>query len=62
MDIIDALSKCGAPASEAKKILEIANLSRSGCLDYTEWLIASSYRNELLTEENLRFAFDFFDE
>ena len=44
---------------EAKKI--ISNLSKSGTLDYSEWLIASADQNELLAHENLKNVFDFFN-
>ena len=52
----------GSAEEEAYKILYKTNLSQSGSLNYSEWLIASANEDELLTDENLRHIFEYFDE
>ena len=51
----------GQALEEAHKILLQANLSQSGSLLYSEWLVASANKDELLTDENLDHVFKFFD-
>ena len=41
--------------------MALADLNGNGELDYSEWLLASSKRNELLNEPRLKQAFDYFD-
>jgi len=51
----------GQVLEEAHKIIEQANLSQSGSLFYSEWLVATANKDELLAEENLNCVFNFFD-
>ena len=46
---------------EAKKIFTQSNLNKTGTLDYSEWLISSADQNELLSQDNLKSVFDFFN-
>jgi len=43
------------------EILEALDKNRNGVIDYTEFLTAASNKEKLLTEKNLRFAFNMFD-
>jgi Ca2+-binding EF-hand superfamily protein len=37
------------------------NFSQSGCIDYSEWMVATASQNELLTTDNLKMVFNFID-
>ena len=41
--------------------MALADLNGNGELDYSEWLVATSKRNDLMNEPRLRLAFDYFD-
>jgi len=41
--------------------MAIADTDNSGEIDYSEWLVATANRKQLLSEEKLRAAFSFFD-
>jgi Ca2+-binding EF-hand superfamily protein len=41
--------------------MQQANLSQTGALKYSEWLVASANEDELFTDENLKHVFNFFD-
>lgn len=41
--------------------MALADLNGNGELDYSEWLLASSKRNELINDSRLKQAFDYFD-
>ena len=41
--------------------MKIADLDGSGEIDYSEWLIATINRKNLISEEKLKSAFQFFD-
>ena len=43
------------------EILDSLDKNRNGVVDYTEFLVAAADKNMLLTEQNLRFAFNMFD-
>lgn len=43
------------------EILDTLDKNRNGVIDYTEFLTAAADKELLLTEENLRFAFNMFD-
>ena len=47
-------------SSEAHEIIDNAGSKGNGYIDYSEWLIASSKRRDLLSLEKLERAFDFF--
>ena len=42
-------------------ILETLDKNRNGVVDYTEFLTAAADKSQLLTDANLRFAFNMFD-
>lgn len=42
-------------------ILEALDKNKNGVIDYTEFLTAASDKSKLLTDHNLRFAFNMFD-
>jgi calcium-dependent protein kinase len=43
------------------EILDSLDKNRNGVIDYTEFLVAAADKELLLTEANLRFAFNMFD-
>ena len=51
----------GCSDYEAEKIISQANSSQTGKLSYTEWLVASSEKKELMSRDNLWNVFDFMD-
>lgn len=46
---------------EVDKIITMADLDGNGEIEYSEWLVATINRKQLLTNEKLRNAFSFFD-
>lgn len=42
-------------------ILDALDKNKNGVIDYTEFLTAASDKTKLLTDQNLRFAFNMFD-
>ena len=48
-------------APNVKKILRAADISKTGRIDYDEFLVAAYDKKKLLTPENLRKAFNMFD-
>ena len=46
---------------EVEKILKSADIDGSGEIDYSEWLVATLNRKNLISDEKLRIAFAFFD-
>lgn len=46
---------------EVERILKMADANGSGEIDYSEWIIATTDKKKLLTEEKLRLAFKIFD-
>jgi len=40
--------------SEVDAIMELADLNGNGELDYSEWLVATSKRNDMMNEPRLR--------
>ena len=40
----------GKAQEEVMKILDVADMNRNGRLNYTEWIIATSHREEQLSE------------
>lgn len=48
-------------AREAKQFFAIADIDKNGCIDFTEWSVATVNKRALLNEQNLRTAFDLFD-
>lgn len=46
---------------EVDKILKLADIDGSGEIDYSEWLIATLNRKNLISDEKLKTAFSFFD-
>ena len=61
MQIPNSFNNVEEARAEANKVLRVANVCRSGSLQYSEWVISSANKHDTLSEENLRFAFDFFD-
>ncbi|KAI3816311.1 hypothetical protein L1987_16004 [Smallanthus sonchifolius] len=57
------LSKLGSRLSEAEmqQLMEAADVDKNGTIDYIEFVTATMHRHKLDREENLRKAFDFFD-
>ena len=47
---------------ELEALFDEIDMNNSGSIDYTEWTQATIDKNKLLTEDNLRDAFDAFDE
>lgn len=43
------------------KIMRLADIDGSGEIDYSEWLIATVNKKNLISEEKLKVAFEFFD-
>ena len=41
--------------------MKIADIDGSGEIDYSEWLVATLNRKNLISEEKLRTAFSYFD-
>ena len=46
---------------EAKKVFDLVNKDENGCINYTEFLRISMENETLMTKENIRKAFKFFD-
>ena len=46
---------------EVDKILKIADIDGRGEIDYSEWLIATLDKKNLVSDDKLRQAFSFFD-
>ena len=57
----DLVKNGGCTEEDAEKIMKEANGSKSGALSYTEWLVASSDKSELMSAENLKKVFDWLD-
>lgn len=47
--------------AEVDRIMEIADADKSGAIDYSEWVVATINKNQLLSDEKMRQAFDLFD-
>lgn len=47
---------------EAKKMFKEIDTDKSGAIDYHEWISATINKKKLLSDKNLRTAFDAFDE
>jgi calcium-dependent protein kinase len=43
------------------KILRLADIDGSGEIDYSEWLVATLNKKNLVSDEKLQVAFSFFD-
>ena len=48
--------------SEVEKIFKEIDIDGSGNIDYTEWISATINKKKLLSDKNLKAAFDTFDE
>lgn len=48
--------------AEVDRIMAIADIDRSGAIDYTEWVVATIDKSKILSESCLKQAFDIFDE
>jgi len=46
---------------EVDRIMLMADTDKSGAIDYSEWVVATISKKELLSDEKLRQAFDLFD-
>lgn len=46
---------------EVDKILRLADIDGSGEIDYSEWLVATLNKQNLISDEKLQIAFRFFD-
>ena len=46
---------------EVDKIITAADVDGNGEIDYSEWLMTTINRKQLVTNEKLRNAFNFFD-
>jgi len=47
--------------AEVDRIMEIADADKSGAIDYSEWVVATINKDQLLSDEKLKQAFDLFD-
>jgi calcium-dependent protein kinase len=47
--------------SEVDRLMEIADADGSGEIDYSEWVVATINKKNLLTDEKLEAAFSLFD-
>lgn len=47
--------------AEVDRIMEIADTDKSGAIDYSEWVVATINKNQLLSDEKMKQAFDIFD-
>jgi len=47
--------------AEVDRIMLIADTDRSGSIDYSEWVVATINKNQLLSDEKMKQAFDLFD-
>ena len=46
---------------EVDRIMRIADTDGSGEIDYSEWIVATTDKKKLLTDDKLRVAFSVFD-
>jgi calcium-dependent protein kinase len=46
---------------EVDKIMKIADIDGSGEIDYSEWLVATVNKKNLVSDDKLKNAFEFFD-
>ena len=46
---------------EVDRIMSVADIDGSGEIDYSEWLVATLNKKNLITDENLEKAFRYFD-
>lgn len=46
---------------EVDRIMAIADTDKSGAIDYSEWVVATINKNQLLSDEKMKQAFDLFD-
>lgn len=47
--------------AEVDRIMLIADADKSGAIDYSEWVVATINKNQLLSDDKMRQAFDLFD-
>jgi len=47
--------------AEVDRIMEIADADKSGSIDYSEWVVATINKAQLLSDEKLKQAFQLFD-
>ena len=47
--------------AEVDEIYNLADLSGNGLIDYSEWLVATTKKANLLNQQKLRQAFAYFD-
>lgn len=47
--------------AEVDRIMALADTDKSGAIDYSEWVVATINKNQLLSDEKMRQAFDLFD-
>lgn len=47
--------------AEVDRIMAIADTDKSGAIDYSEWVVATINKEQLLSDEKLKQAFDLFD-
>jgi len=46
---------------EVDRIMSVADIDGSGEIDYSEWLVGTLNKKNLITDENLEKAFRYFD-
>lgn len=47
--------------AEVDRIMLLADTDKSGAIDYSEWVVATINKNQLLSDEKMKQAFDLFD-